>query len=813
MKKLLLIMALNLSGYAIMGQVGPPVCNDFITVNGHDFNCGNALFYPVATTYTFRIGFNYTGAQLSDYFLMRCNSYGACDDVNQTCNYESNTATACSTEIANDLGFIHQMGFNTIRTHELGAFFYTNAWFPNQTPVDLNNILVPTVYIPAVNNATSGYGLELTKDQQGLDNQQRVFELIKEMLSQANAASLKVLLDVGYDKVSNDFNNGSSYNHIDTYCTYLTNLATYINSLPLNLKQTLMAYIIIEEPQYEGQTGNPKEVICTKTKKMYDAIKAGDQQHLISLGGTDIGEVMEWEPGVMKLDFWSPHFYPIANKSYELNSDLAVERVLGQIYWLKNNCPIPWHIGETGFSATDDEVGLAGANGWAAGHYSYPFVDGEIDATFNNPTNAFYNQANFAETVLKYVRDCNGNGITWWQYQELWNTPNFSEMIGNNYSLLRHGTVNTATFNSLKKPVVAMFENYLNSVGQPPLVDPSGSAGPPTHYYDPYNHAAIATNVYSQAHKVTGDVFDENGNPVKDAIVYGSTWTEYVVDMLTNIGTNHYDLQYTYTDANGHFELIPLNVKDQTDNTQYINYLKVGAVGKKNSDFGFPWPPPPNDLIFEPDFLNGTDIPFSVSTSALNSNYTNYDCQINNFNVYPDFYTGQQNDFQGINTLTVNNFNVHSGTYASIVELKAGNEVTIKATAASTLFNGSEVLIYNTTTLPHCIDNVGYKTGGDNDNENNRKSSKTKLIELKFAANNLKVTAQPNPSKDEFNITITDAIASAYQLKVFDSFSRLLFQTMISPVYILNLANYPAGIYFLQVQSASSLKTIKLIKQ
>ena len=52
-----------------------------------------------------------------------------------------------------------------------------------------------------------------------------------------------------------------------------------------------------------------------------------------------------------------------------------------------------------------------------------------------------------------------------------------------------------------------------------------------------------------------------------------------------------------------------------------------------------------------------------------------------------------------------------------------------------------------------------------------------------------------------------------YNVKVLDSYSRLIKQLKVPDKFSLNLSDYPSGIYMLQLITGTSVQTIKLIKQ
>lgn len=147
------------------------------------------------------------------------------------------------------------------------------------------------------------------------------------------------------------------------------------------------------------------------TSAWYDAIKSSDPNHLITIGGSPALDYLEWDPGVMKIDFYSPHIYP---KEYQYEGyvqDYAFSRVLNNMLLLDKICPMPWMIGETGHSAIDDFYKTVHGTEWLPFTYMPPDVDGNLN-----------DQKTYADKTLAGVRNCNASGYTWWNYRKIGGT-------------------------------------------------------------------------------------------------------------------------------------------------------------------------------------------------------------------------------------------------------------------------------------------------------------------------------------------------------------------------------------------------------
>ena len=774
---LFFFMLLNLLSY---GQILRPGCNDYVKIEGRSFMCGGQPFYPITAEYVFYpVHFVQNPTSAADYYLSRTNSYGPCST---SCEFESLTGPLALSEIANDFGVIHQMGFNTIRTAGISPNFeYNLANSPYVCPHPPTSLIQGAQWANNV-GIWSGTCMEISTASAPDPYRERLFEFIKEILEKANANSLKVLLDVAYSNITKD-------DHINDYLNYLALLATKIKTLPLNLQQTLFAYVIVEEPQYEGLLGNTKKEICTKVSDMYDVLHTIDPDHLITIGGADVSDVMEWDPGVMKLDFWCPHIYSDAKKAIELNSDLAVNRVMSQLYWLKNNCPIPWMIGETGFGATDDEVG----NGYPPGPYHFPDVDGELGGTSFPPLNGeYYTQKNYAHDMLKMVRDCNGSGYSWWEYQELWwAAPPNPDINGNNYGLLRHGEASDpGKYSILKKPVVDEFENYLDASGQPPAIDPAGGQMP-IHYYDPYDNATISPNT----NIIHGTILDfDTSNPIKDAYLFGTT----ILYQDRNVVPfkDHFTGNYTFTNDNGEFTIIPYDYESRFPNDNTILDLKISAVGAERAERGWG--------IYNPTWLSVLD----GETFYLKRNQLGYDGIISNETVS----SPNTKNFRGWNSLTTTDVIIQSGASS---DFTARTEINVNTEFHAE--NGSEVHIYPSMTFPDCPDFNQFMRSVANApllsaNENAHNSE----IEISFKKDIsvFDVSISPNPNNGRFKIEITNNKNASAEISIFDLMGNVIYSLqMKNSLAEINLSTVSKGMYYISLRNENKVINKKIIIQ
>ncbi len=764
-------------GTMMFAQTGPPACDDFVTLQGKHFQCGGQLFYPLVASYCFHAVFSGNPETIAPldtslFSLARHGTYGPCE--NPDCfggcgQYESCTRDTLRAYIDKDLHVIHEKGFNTISTR-LGPGYKKNS---NDT------MYLPTMCCEPLGCGVSVYDMPIHADlnDPGDPGLNKWFRLIKEILQLAHKNDLKVLLDVGYGGLTDP-------DHIDSYIDYLELLAQYITTLDLQLRQTLIAYVIMEEPGLTQQYQHPKSQVCEKIARMYDALKDHDEEHLVTVGGQHLVDLFQWDPGVMKLDFWSPHIYPEYDRydrKGEGSSDQAVERVKGQLFWLKNNCPIPWMIGETGFGAIDDDQGWPAENGdpgWNCGYLGYPLVNGELETPLQGTT---YTQKNYAENILAMVRDCGGAGYTQWGVYEGWAAhPVYNPDInGNSWGMFRHGEASTGLTDkdnylglqtTIFKPVVAIFESYLSN-GQPPAVNSNGGQMPAS-YYNPYQHPTV--NNYGcpdyRYHHVSGTVTDQNNQPIKDAFIYA--W----VDVGFNEDDDHiFDVIYTFSDESGDFSINARNWDvciGYHDNIWAIIDVHVTVTGGEKVEAGW-------------------GAVSSVYNPVLERTDLKMDAEFDNITVS----NAQTRNFYAWNSLSMSDIDIQSGATS---EIKAMTEVQL-----SSEFNantGSEVHIWCAAVFPDCNDFQNFKSLNVSKELLSDEEINTAEIRIQFAKEETYLAVSPNPGHGIFSISLkSNTMEKMQRLLLLDYCGRKLLEKEVNATEIReDFSAFPRGIYIVQ---------------
>lgn len=763
-KLLAFLLLLNLHGMA-----------QYVTLEGRQFKLGGNDFYPLVCNYSFEIIFNSPDISpfpsLSQLYLSPSRNYGnGYPGLAYLPNnhFDYDTDIGALAQIDADFQKISDMGFNAIRTHGITANMYNsptgNFYYeiiPNYHSVG------PSNYYPTVRLEPLGTTFNYATNPQLA----KLWDFYDIIFTKAQAHGLKVLLDVAGGTIGSN----SLSSHHSSYNNYLAALADHFKN-----NTALMAYVVIEEPDLEANnnTGNTKKQICTYTTEWYDAIKGNnsspnDQNHLVTASCVFVGCVFEWDPGVMKLDFFSPHLYP-GTESFEGNSTIEpYYRTLGFLQWLRDNCPMPWITGETGFSACDDSYFTNTLPTWAPNPLSPPDDFGDLS-----------DQLWFADNILDEVRNAGGSGFSWWNYQENW-WPSPGE---EGYGLIDHS--------GNDKPVVGAFTGYLNSTTHQP---PSASFfNAPANYYNPYNTGSVPVFGYNSTNDntINGDVYDANTmEGIKDAYIFAWNWlaTDIGLDGIPHTLDDHYtwSAMHTFTDASGHFQIIPYNFLQPTITDPHrIVKIRVSATGAERAYDG-PW----------------DDIPFFTSTILLDRNSIEYDALVQNLTVNPGI-----KNFRGRNTLTASDVIVLSGANS---DFTARNQITINPYFEAN--SGSEVHIF-TSEFQECPTYNFYAkmgnqqiSGGTTSLEENERT-----IEIAFTPKSkfAYMKVKPNPGKGMFFVEFAsnETESSKLIVKIYDMMGSKIYEsTEFKNNFIIDLSNNPIGVYALQITSRTNSINQKII--
>ena len=732
----------------------------YVSLEGRQFKLNGTDFYPVICNYGFAATFNTGGA----YYMSPNNSYGegfSCAGCDPLPNYDfdNNSQNDCITQIHNELTRIRDMGFNAIRTYGLAPFKSD----PNKAGVIGFNVKAFENIHPIWNSTTQLIPITPTPyayDNSLNTNVQLLFSWYDMIFQEAQTCGLKVLLDVVYDDIA-------------AHPTNVTDYADYLMALADRYKNntTLMAYVVIEEPSYNlYNVGHTKQEICNITTQWYDAIKSKDQNHLITMGGSYVLDALEWDPGVMKLDFYCPHIYPDFKDYENYSITNSFDRVLGNLLWITNNSPMPWVIGETGFSAYDD----------------YYYNPSHTPQTISSPAvnGTISEQATYGQFILDAVRNTNGSGISWWNFEHWWGS-NLPQEDG--LGLLRHGPL---TDPNIEKPVTQAFRNY-------PVPPPNPvSVNTPSNYNNPYN-------LISSPYTYTGTVLDEaTSNGVKDALIFA--WIYFYETNPIPPYAPIYKEAFVYSigDGNGNFTLHTANPNAITNDPFFFPFIikKIGitTASAERETYGI-WginPLPGNNII----------------NCNLKLSPFNFDLQVSNEII--DVSNSPRN-YKGWNTLAVSDVSVLTG---GISDMKAKKEVSIQSEFHAEA--GSEVHIYcEPSIFSDCsVDVNGFLRMANNSTTETNSSYSEKEIEIDFSPKTTYtyVELKPNPNSGIFTVEIKTNHQETLknQIRVINLLGNIIYQTeMTENISALNLSSIAKGIYYVQIRNQFSSFNQKIIIQ
>lgn len=721
------------------------------------------VFYPVAMTYVLNLTHNGpknptpSPTDLATNFYFAPNfHYGEVND------FECNSISSCTTEIAKDILKLKSLGFNTIHlTFRIG-------WnFPGSLKQD-------KFYVQAYQNCgdidacwDEHNFVEITKDPVFLYVNEPVLNfLIAQMdmviaLITSPPLNMKVMLEIA--------KGGSLIDPLSSHADDYTDLLKYV-AAHYSTNTQLICYNTTSEPTWSENNYVPKKKVCDWTTSWYDALKQADPNHLICTKGY-VDEVIYWDPAVIKADFYGVHSYPFF-KDYEKNTpgydalQAALDRFKGQLYWFRNHCPKPVIIGETGFRASDFSNPVYQA--LYPGNLQNPhYYDGNISQQFD-----------YGEQTLQNAMDCECMGYSWWGFQDDWNWKE----VG--FGLIHHGLMTDPPNTTYDKPVSSVFAAL-------PAAN-TANCTPPANYLDPFNCGMFNTN---HTNAVTGTLKDADGNPIKGGVVQALNWL--YIDLNQQQNPYIQSWLYFYADDNGDFEAIPYN--DSMPNQHRIVYIRGSAPGA--SKFETPlWTAP----------YGWTNV--AVSPSNLPITLT--ELQRVNFGYNGTFdgetiNQGIKKNLKGWNSVTVTN-TIIDGTS----DITARQEINISNEFHAS--NTSEVHIFTSDAFIECDLLPSFLRVANNNAVTEPTSiSSQKAIEVSFSKKQESdFVIIPNPNSGMFNLEISNYENGNTIISIKDPLGiEKKKLTTVDANISLTLHNFPKGVYFVEAIIGSNKIVKKLIIQ
>jgi len=545
-----------------------------------------------------------------------------------------------------------------------------------------------------------------------------------------------------------------SHDFPDAYQSYLGALTSTLPELfSTSAGTTLMAYDLLNEPESvwpEDTIGHSKQDVCEKVKMWYNTVKAGDPDHLVTMGGQGHFDITEWDNAVYSLDFCSPHLYPTARQFEEPTYfESLMNSYYGKLYWVSNTFRMPWIIGETGFRAIEGSV-----------------FDTIYDGTLTD-------QYDFADSSTARTWICGGSGYSWWFYQDV-NDDGFG-------ILKQNETCGNWPCNSILKPVWEVFDEFT-----PPS---TGNCSQPPYYFDPFYHDMYApdTNI------VTGYVKDRAGNPIKDAVVFAHTrlWDP------PNNDVPKFDWHYTFTDEDGFFRLIPYDYDIRGPDYNTIECITISApvCSRFRAEKWGPW--------------GGVD---SGQTYYLDRFDLNEEESFESMTIYGnESVVLQAWDYISLTDVEIEqNATCEAKTR---IEITVNQEFSVASGSETWLHIGTPFIpcdsLANFTDSSYRF----FTDNNHSVNEINSKNSKDIALNFIPFREVFGIEAFPNPGTGIFNIAVQCSMPMEdMNLFVIDTYGEIVYTALVREQKVqLDLSHLARGLYFIQIKNSTHSMAKKII--
>lgn len=725
------------------------VSSQSVTLEGRLFKLNGSNFYPMIMNFSIEKCYHLTTQQ---YFISSDHSYGPTNDLE---NFDQAT---CDIQIQNDFNHVATMGFNSIR---IAGFYPTYVQGQGLMFRFTNHDLSGSTFVPLDPLNASDPGML------------SILPMYNHILSLANSAvntttsqsaPLKVIFIITGSKSSYDATEVTAWNNfLDALSTYM---ATASNT------NALWAYDLMNEPCYSFSVEKTKEEACTMFGGWYDIIKSNDPSHLVTVGSCGRSDVFSADPAVLKLDFISLHYYPewrdvLEDRTQSVIQDRIKTRSVNELYWINENSPMPWIVGETGFTAN-----LIDAN--------------NLDWKTKNLDGTLSNQSDYAAYSLDAVCNCGSSGYSWWAYQDVhyndWDPsfPASKDYAGNFFGMLYWDTYPSATSD---KPAAIHFPTYQPIVNGSCPVDRSPIYDPNKLYYN--------SNLYppNPTHEVTRTLIDQNGNPIKNAVVACHFHIGY--DIFNN-NTEQYDFFYTNSDNNGSFTALPMDYTYPPNDGLWLTKVVISAAGSER----LKWDWCPGCVVIQPSPITLKKIDFNYDGVLQNQTLT--------ASTFPTNY-------KGWNTLTLTNVDIQPGFAGNFT---ARNEVKINSEFHAA--NGTEVHLYcQPQVFSDCNDFQTFLMQRKSNSLSTNSAKDEKQIEIAFdKIKDAFVTIFPNPNNGIFTVQLhdNDELNKIKTVSITNSIGGLVNSYMINnSVVELNLSHFSKGIYYAKIITGQNAEIKKII--
>jgi hypothetical protein len=315
------------------------------------------------------------------------------------------------------------------------------------------------------------------------------FALLEQLLDLLAVQDLKAILSISAPKDETLENQ---------YIDFLNDFTEHFND-----NTTILGYDFFNEPRDLNIDTKEKYRIASRVSNWHYTVKNNAPNHLTTVGYTHAKTVFNYDPALHPVDFASFHIYAKDENSTNSNNIIA-----GHLKWFSDNINIPWIIGETGYSGTNNTV----------------------DSDPNGECGTESQQKQFADFTLQRALDCNCKGYSWWNYQEYhWDDEPIHYPWEDFLGIITRYDRELPNNGEREKLVGSSFRNFNTS-----NIDYSNCTKPST-YYNGKNYTYL---------QCLGKIVDNDGNPIQGAVIYGRKTIN-----------GSYPNFLTYTDENGDFRL------------------------------------------------------------------------------------------------------------------------------------------------------------------------------------------------------------------------------------------------------------------
>ena len=732
----------------------------FVTLEGRQFMLDGQEFYPVVVNY----GTEFVANQLNqnEPEEIHYSPMHQLDRIPQQ-HFECTNPAQCDLQLRAHFNQIVGMGFNSIRL--VGA---SPESFRTSSGSRLYKLKVKDI-----NPWGNAYYVNLSTSAPAFSDpmSDRYFHLVERILDAADDAGLKVILLTGTDVKTWPITEDPiiyDWEGAVLYAELLRKLAWHLRDHP-----ALLAYDLINEPAWHYTNPNltrdmSKADVCAMTSLWYDAIAEMDPNHLVTIGGAGKHDIGSWDPAVMKIDFYSPHPYLEDDWAFANIHDMpaAMGMYMAELYWFAASTEMPWLVGETSFSANDDDTDYNNDPNFicldgAPEHHAMPYMNGNESE-----------QAAFVGNALAATRAYRGSGFAWWYFQDGRSHPYQTAtpaQVRNNYlGALSYGD---GTLSWREKPMVGVVQAY-----QPePL--PVELPEPPPAYW---NWHALPSNVYRTYH-----LQDQNQEPIANGIALVKWKYQSLMPPVENA------FIWARSVSNNQGEL-RIQLPRALENEGYITPLeaveiKVDVPGAARQESPPIWP---NEDILP---FNRQLLPFARTLSDL------------------EIVSEDGRSHSAWAELTVQDGVVHaSGAENDLVVFEARHWV--RALGEFHIGNGSEAQLRTAKTFPDCsYSNWGMapESTGPAIPAKTRIVRKDAEINLRFKPVVRYIKAYPNPCSDVLVIHSS----TIGQMEVRDAMGRLVFsELMQTERMVLDSRQWAPGLYALTLKHQEGTETLRILK-